>query len=274
MKFNVVTGIPRSGSTLLCNLLNQNPDFFASSTSNLLYLVNSIISSWSSSLEMKNLLGIEKEKTEKRMLNSLRQFIHGWYDVEGKNVIFDKSRGWTLNYLTLQNIFPDSKLIVIVRDLRNVFSSIEKQYRKNPLLDDAGNAIGKTVFHRADSMFGPEGMIGTSIIGVEDILRRNNHKNVLFVFYEELSMNPDKTMRQIYDFLGENHFSHNFQDVKKTAVDPDSFYLNKFPHEGKGKIIPTDIDEWKNYFSEELANTIMGRFPLYNSFFGYKHGDK
>jgi len=270
MKFNVVTGTPRSGSTLFCNILNQNPRFFASSTSNLLYMANSIISSWSSSLELKNLLGIEKEKTEKRMVNSLRQFIDGWYDVEGKDVIFDKSRGWTLNYLMLQNIFPDSKLLVLVRDIRNVFASIEKQYRKNPLLDDTPTAVGKTVYHRADHMFSPEGMIGSSIVGVEDLLRRRKTENILFVFYEELSINPEKSMKQVYEFLGENYFHHNFNDIKNTAIDPDNFYLNKFPHEGSGKILPADVDEWKHYFSEELAKTIMERFPLYNSFFGYK----
>lgn len=270
MKFNVVTGLPRSGSTLFCNILNQNPRFFASSTSNLIYIANSIITSWSSSVEMKNLLGIEKGKTEKRMQDSLRQFVEGWYGVEHKDVIFDKSRGWTLNYLMLQNLFPDSKLLVLVRDIRNVFSSIEKQYRKNPLLDDTPTSVGKTVYHRADHMFSPEGIIGSSIVGVEDLIRRRKSQNILFVFYEELSINPEKSMKQVYDFIGEGYFAHDFDNIVNTAIDPDSFYLNKFPHEGSGKILPTDVDEWKNFFSADLATTIMERFPLYNSFFGYK----
>ncbi|GAG34263.1 unnamed protein product, partial [marine sediment metagenome] len=236
MNFNVVSGLPRSGSTLFCNILNQNPRFFASSTSNLIYMTNSIITSWSSSLEMKNLLGIEKEKTEKRMQDSLRQFVDGWYRVEGKDIIFDKSRGWTLNYLMLQSLFPDSKLLVMVRDIRNVFSSIEKQYRKNPLLDDVASSIGKTVYHRADHMFSPEGLIGSSIVGIEDLIRRRKSQNILFVFYEELSVHPEESMRKVYDFLEEDYFPHNFENVVNTAVDPDSFFLNKFPHDGSGKV--------------------------------------
>jgi sulfotransferase len=270
MKFNVITGLPRSGSTLFCNILNQNPRFFASSTSNVVYMVNSIISSWSGCIEVKNLLGLEKEKTEQRMWNSLRQFIEGWYEVEGKDIIFDKSRGWGLNHLALQNLFPNSKLIVMVRDIRNIFSSIEKQYIKNPLFDESSVPGGKTIYHRADHMFGPEGIVGTCIVGVEDMIRRMKKHNILFVIYEELSANPEKCMKKVYDFLEEEQFHHDFNNVKKTAVDPDSFYLNKYPHEGKGKVVPTNSEEWKGYFTEELANTIMGRFPLYNSFLGYK----
>jgi sulfotransferase len=219
---------------------------------------------------MKNLLGIEKEKTEERMWNSLRQFIDGWYGVEDKDVIFDKSRGWNLNHLALQAIFPSSKSIVMIRDLRGVFSSIEKQYIKNPLFDESNTPIGKTIYHRADHMFGPEGIVGSCVAGIEDMLRRGRMQNILFVFYEELSASPEKTMKKVYEFLGEDYYHHDFDDVKKTAVDPDSFYLNKYPHEGKGKVKPTDVEEWKDYVSEDLANTIMGRFPMYNNFFGYK----
>ena len=31
--FNIITGMPRSGSTLLCNILSQNPAFHAGATS-------------------------------------------------------------------------------------------------------------------------------------------------------------------------------------------------------------------------------------------------
>jgi len=158
----------------------------------------------------------------------------------------------------------------MIRDLRSVFASIEKQHRKNPLLDDSQAPVGKTLWSRADHMFGPDGIVGGPITGVEDLIRRQESDNVLFVIYEDLSINPEKTMRQIYDFIGEKHFFHDFKDIKNTAIDPDNIYLNKFPHKGCGAVMPTNIDEWKDYFSEEMARTIMDRFPLYNGFFGYK----
>lgn len=270
MKLHVITGLPRSGSTLLCNVLNQNPRFFASSTSFLLPIVNSIVTAWSNSVEIKNLLDKEKDKTEDRMNDSLKSFIKTWYEVENKEVIFDKSRGWVLSHLLLRKIFPDSKFIITIRDLRNVFASMEKQYLKNPLLEEAVNSVGKTIFYRADHQFSPENIIGSPIIGIEDILRRNASKNTLFVIYEQFSVDPEKAMKSIYDFLGEDYFSHDYNNVVNTSIDSDAYYLYKYPHKGEGKILPCDIDEWKSFFPEELAKTIMDRFPIYNNFFGYK----
>ena len=123
MKLNVICGLPRSGSTLFCNLLNQNNKFWATSTSNLPQMLNAISHTWNS-VEVKNLLEKQKEETEERMWCSMRSFIEGWHNREGKEVIFDKSRGWSSNNLMLKHLYPNSKIIVFVRDLRNIFSSI------------------------------------------------------------------------------------------------------------------------------------------------------
>ena len=270
MKFHVVTGLPRSGSTLLCNVLNQNPRFYASSTSFLLPIVNSIIASWSNSIEIKNLLDKEKIKTELRMHSSLRAFTDAWCRVEKGEIYFDKSRGWTLSHLLLRKIYPDAKFLVMVRDIRNVFASIEKQYVKNPMLEEAISPVGKTVYHRADHYFSPENLIGAPLRGIEDILSRKANKNVLFVIYEQFSNEPKIVMDKIYKFIGEDYFDHNFDNVVNTSIDPDAYYLYKYPHKGEGKILPCDIDEWKMYITDELAETIMDKFSVYNNFFGYK----
>ena len=54
--FNVVCGLPRSGSTLLCNLLNQNPEVYASSTSIVPVILGSTSNIISNSPEFKSLL--------------------------------------------------------------------------------------------------------------------------------------------------------------------------------------------------------------------------
>jgi hypothetical protein len=168
----------------------------------------------------------------------------------------------------LHKLYPEAKALVMVRDLRSVFSSIEKQHQKFPLLDDAQDLKSKTLYTRADLMFGPEGVIGGPIIGIEDIIRRK-HKNVMFIRYEDFAKNPSDLMDSIYKFLGEPHHAHNFENVENTATDPDGFYLHKYPHEGSGKVEPSDPEEWRSYVSEDLAKTIMERFADFNQHFEY-----
>ena len=264
-KFNVITGLPRSGSTLLCNILNQNPEFHASTTSILLQLINNISLFWSNSPEVKGMLQNNRVETEEKLSRVLKGITKNWYNTD--KVIFDKCRGWGSNSLLFNTLF-NGLIICLVRDLRNVFASIEKQHRKYPVLDLAKNNQEKTIYDKADKMFSADGIIGMPILGIEDLIRRKP-KNVMFIKYEELSCNPKNVMMQIYERLGIEYHEHDFEDIKNTAQDPDYLYLNKYPHEGSGKILPYNPNEWKAYVSEDLANTIMQRFPQYNSWFEY-----
>ena len=264
---NVITGLPRAGSTLLCNILNQNPKFSATSTSDLPMFLSRITHSWTGSVDVKNELNRDREGTEDKMVRTMRAYVEAWH--RSDKLVFDKSRGWSNNILMLQKLYPEAKTIVMVRDLRNVFASIEKQHRKFPLLDEAEDMNGKTLYTRADTMFGPEGIIGGPLVGIDDILRRK-HKNILFVKCEDLTDNPEAGLREIYDFIEEPMYEHDLYDVEDTSTDPDGFYLWKYPHEGKGKVTSLDPNEWKEYVSEDLATTIMGRFEAFNNHFGYK----
>lgn len=268
MKLNVITGLPRSGSTLLTNILNQNPKFFASSTSCVPQFVNGLSFNWSNSIEIKSMLDKDPDATNKRMRDTARATVEAWYAVENKEIIFDKSRAWASSSLLLQDIFPEAKIIVTVRDLRNVFASVEKQHRKNPILDESTNLIEKTIYNRADKMFSAEGLIGAPILGIEDLARRKPN-GVIYVMYESFVQNPQVVMDRIYQEIGESPFDHDFDNVVNTSTDPDGFYLNKYPHKGEGKVEPGDPDEWKKYLSPDLGNTIMTRFADFNKFFGY-----
>jgi len=117
-------------------------------------------------------------------------------------------------------------------------------------------------------MFSPQGLIGTPIAGVEDIIRRK--LDVHWVKFDQLSKFPIEVMREIYNYLEEPPFNHDFENVVNTSTDPDALYNFKFPHKGEGKVAPPDPNEWKNFMSDELAQLISSKFPLFNSHFGYQ----
>ena len=264
---HVLTGLPRSGSTLLQNILNQNPDFMATSTSPLVYMVNCITNTASNAIEFKAALQADREAAESRLVNSTKAFIEAWCNTD--KVVIDKSRVWASSALSLNQLYPNAKLIIMVRDLRAVFASIEKQHRKSPILDDSTSVQARAIYDRADKMFSPEGLIGMPIIGIEDLIRRNI-KNVIWVQYKYFVRNPKMVMAGIYAELGETLYTHDFDNVVNTADDPDGFYLWKFPHTGSGQVREDLTDEWKQYISDDLAITIMQRFGFFNNHFGYK----
>ena len=267
MEFNVVAGLPRAGSTLLCNILNQNPRFYASSTSCMGQTVRTVSSLWTKSQEMKSELIRDPEGSSSRRAKALKGLVGAWYEGLGP-VVFDKCRAWNHNAHLLAHLFPEAQMFVCVRDLRAIFGSIEKQHLKDPMLDEANNSIELTMYDRADQLFSPDGDLGPHVLGVEDLLRRRL-PNVHFIQYETFVRSPQVFLDKIYSLLGENSFfQHNLDDVQNTATDIDGLYLNKFPHEGSGKVEPRP-ESWREHLSPDLASLIIERFPLYNQTFGY-----
>lgn len=266
---NVITGLPRSGSTLLCNILNQNPRFHASSTSLLPQIVGGIIKTWSDAPETRGALVLNESGANTRMHLALKGLCDGWYakQIKKKKVIFDKSRSWAHQLMALRAIYPESKVLVMVRDLRDVFASVEKQHRRSPLLDQGGAPGERTVWGRADRMFRTDGMIGAPVEGVLDLMRRQLKTTV--IRYETFVERPKAVMQKVYQYLEEDGFEHDFDDVQNTAEDLDALYLNKYPHKGDGKVQPGDPEPWQQMFTPDLAGQIMGRFSAYNKAFGY-----
>lgn len=273
MKFNVIAGMPRAGSTLLCNVLNQNPRFRASSTSCMAQAVRALSNLWSKSPEIKSDMINDRKGTEARMTRAARSLVEGWYE-GSEEMVFDKCRFWNLNAPLLHQLFPDAQLLVCVRDLRAIFASVEKQHEKNPMLDEASDPAGLTKYSRADRMFGPDGILGQQIMGIEDLMRRNlrNSEGQPFVHaiqYETFVQSPQLIIDRIYAAVGEERFEHDFENIENVATDVDGIYSYKFPHIGDGKIEPRP-DDWKEHVSGDIASLVMQKFQNYNRAFGYQ----
>ena len=260
MNFHVITGLPRSGSTLLCNILNQRSDSFASSTSALPAALSSISTLLSNSPEetsrLANIAG-----TEENHLRIGRSLIETWHDTDAIN-IFDKSRGWSSQSLMLRSVAPESGIIVTVRDPRNILASIERQNAKTGLYN-----TGKSLFEICSKHVSDEGLIGAPIKGIEDLIRRNI-PNVCFVEYEKLCSNPSEILRNIELVCKLEPHVYDFNNVESLATDLDVLYRNKYLHQTSSKV-ETSYSDWKDTISDDIANGTIERWPFFSKTFNY-----
>lgn len=259
--FHVICGLPRSGSTLLCNILAQNPAFNVLHTSPLPVLLEHLAQGATNVPEIKGMLQHDEAATDEAVCDAARGIVRAFH--HSGEVCFDKNRLWGAHQFVLSQLFPDAKIICCVRDLRAVFGSFERRWRRNPLMQ---LPPGHTVRARMQNQFSPDGMIGSALNGVEDLLLVGN-KAVLFVSYEALVAHPKQQLANVYNHINEAPFEHDFEQVESTAVDPDWLYLNKFPHNGSGKV--EDKTDWRAFVPPQLAGEIMQTHAAYNQTFGY-----
>jgi sulfotransferase len=166
--------------------------------------------------------------------NSIRGVIEGRYKEYDDKVIIDKSREWPLHSLLLRDLYPQASILLCVRDLVDVFDSIERRERDTACLTQAQKPYDLCIGNRAEAMIGPEGIIGSPLVGIQDMLRRKQSFEV--VRYEDMCDAPDIVMRKVDKALGLESFSYDFDNIQNTSDDADGLYLWKYPHSGCGKV--------------------------------------
>ena len=86
-----LSGIPRSGSTVLAAILNQNPLTHVSTTSGLVHALDGLANTWHSA----GLLN-ENDPERKKLAQTMRGAIDAFYEDTDKPVVIDKGRGWPI----------------------------------------------------------------------------------------------------------------------------------------------------------------------------------
>ena len=244
-QFNFISGLPRSGTTLLSTILNQNPKFQASISGPLARFTRSIVEESSAMSGYKFQCPAEKRK------NILHGIFNTYYDDQTKEVFFDTNRSWTLLTPILKDLYPNSKLILCVRDLNWILDSFERLYRKNPY--DKNQMIpteyASSVYSRCDFLMGEHATIGFAYCGLKQAITSDDRDMLMIVEYEQLCKNPNGMLRAIYNFIGQPYFQHDFNDVEASYEEFDNDINIKGLHSTRKKvewierrsIIPPDI---------------------------------
>ena len=128
------SSLPRAGSTLLQNIMGQNPDFHVTPTSGMVDLMLGARIGYNGNAEAK---AGDKEMWKEGFYSFCREGFKGYIsNLTDKPYILDKNRAWGAYYALLNNINPNPKVLFMVRDLKAIFASLEKKFRTNPDYDD------------------------------------------------------------------------------------------------------------------------------------------
>ena len=232
-KMHLIAGLPRSGSTLLCNLLNMNPKFHATPTSYTIDILRNIRSTFSHNVTAKTHDRLEEmEGIRKGMQGFMKGFYHD------KDIVFDKSRGWTGNIELLDEILghKETKIIWTYRDPVEIISSIEQRYKDTLLLespDEQAGANFQQISNRVDNFINDGGIVAQPVWLLDNAYRMGYGDRIKLVKYWDLTNNPQETLDSIHEFIGEDSYDYskeNFRDLKQSTFEFDGMYNYKFMH--------------------------------------------
>lgn len=218
-KIHFISGLPRSGSTLLAGILRQNPRFAAGMTSGLGGLAMAALRAMGPDGEFSGRIGEERRR---RVLIAL--FGSYYAGPDGAEVVFDTNRQWSAQLPLLGTLFPGAKVIACVRNPAWIMDSIERLVRANALEHSRifnGPQERATVYSRAEALASRDRLIGYAWSALKEAYYGDEAGRLLLVEYDILCQRPAEVLSLIYRFLGEEAFAHDFDQVEYAAAEFD-----------------------------------------------------
>jgi sulfotransferase len=225
-EYYFLSGLPRSGNTLLSAILNQNPSIYSSPISPLVQIL----------LNYDNLIKTEESALKLKNKNNLIKFgqglISNYYNEINKPIIFDRSKVWAIpeNLNNIKTyIDPNFKIIFTVRPILEILTSFISILPEDSYIDlEMQNSYWWSKDYlskndnRCDYLMRPFGQIDNTLFALSEILKPEYKTNVCFINYNEIIKNPKDVTEKIYNFLEIPTYSHDFNNIIKIEDDDEN----------------------------------------------------
>lgn len=257
-----VSGLPRAGSTLLMNLLAQNPQVHSTATSGL-HEIMYISKGFFKSEEFRSLK--DPLEGERMFLDYHRAGLLSAFDtLTERPVVADKCRSWIGSIALTLQIFPDAKFLVPVRDVRGVLSSMEKQYQAHPgfqLEMSQQDTQGIQTVEGRVNFWLSRPPVGIAIQRLHEVVRLHKDR-VHFVNFDKLTNSPASTMQDVWRYLGIDQFKHDFDHVAQYTQEHELGWPYG-EHSIRPQVRPVKPD-WNETLGYQLAEQISQKFSWIN----------
>jgi hypothetical protein len=243
-----LSGIPRSGSTVLAAILNQNPQTHVSTTSGLVHALDGLANTWHSA----GLLN-ENDPERKKLAQTMRGAIDAFYEDTDKPVVIDKGRGWPIPVIMsamTQVLGHPPKIIATVRSVPDCMASFVRVAKPEDL--DEFMASGQLADH-----------LKAAYISLQEGYKAYP-ECFLFVEYDDLLANPQKELDRIHAFLGLEPFEYDLQNIDGSSVKEDDENLHGYSgmHDIKPKLEAQHKDSPKDVLKNHYSAFCQPEFWL------------
>lgn len=249
------SSLPRSGATLLQNILAQNNDIHAPSMGALLEMMVSSKNEFLQNLQYQH--PSQEQILKKSVYGFLREGMKSYSStLTDKPYYIDKNFSWGyyFDFLTQINN-KEPKIIFMIRDLRDIFASFEKNFRNDILKINTHidwDELKMTTMEKRIVEWSTKPPLALNIERLQEIINWGNDSKILFIKYEDFCINPEAEMKKIYQYLEIPYFIHDFKKIEKVTTENDILHFashqikqNVSKNESKAKdIIGSEACEW------------------------------
>ena len=263
------SSLPRAGSTLLSNIVGHHPNFHVSPTSGLIDL---ILGSRIGYNDDRASSYTNTEIWKRGFINFNRHGLVGFMKaVSDKPYHLDKNRLWAAYYSLLNMIVPNPRVVLMVRDLRSIYASMEKKFRENPDIDtkEMDNLRMRNITTDQRVLTWSQTQpTGYAIIKLQELILQKLDKNILFFRYEDFCQAPDEHMKRLYQFFEVEYFQHDWNNIQQITSEDDDQHAPYGDHKIRQKL-ERKPDDFQEILGNYTCNRIVSENRWFYDYFRY-----
>lgn len=259
----MMAGLPRSGSTLLRSILNQNPTIYSGPISpsvELLYYTDKYFQ------ESEMLLASPQPESCYNILSNMMDlFYEPILKKEGKSKVIEFNRAIPNNIERFRTyIKEDVRIVCPVRSIPEILASFISLIHRNSdkisfvdqYLIDKGIEVNDD--NRCDYLMSDYGIVGQALFALAQSFRRNEQNLLKIVEYDDLVANTQQVMKEIYDFWGLENWEHSYENLENKYPENDLFQYNLEGMHTVGKIIKKTCKKPEEVLSMSIIEKYSG----------------
>lgn len=180
-------------------------------------------------------------------------------DSWNKKLVFDTSRMWCARTALVLKLFPKAKIICCVREIGWIMDSFERIYRRNDQKPSSiyGFDTNGTVYSRTIGIAQSNGVVGYALDALKEACASQYKDRLFIVDYERLCKETGVVMQELYAFIDEPKFSHDYKSVEYSAGEFDRQLGVPGLHDVRGEV------EWREQ-ETILPKDLFNRFDKDN----------
>jgi sulfotransferase len=148
---------------------------------------------------------------------------------------------------------------------------MEKNYRKNPhkdpLIVNNVELKNMSTVSRIDH-FSVSPPIGPSLEWLFEAVHQGYDKNILFIKFEDFTINPEKEIKRVYDYLELPYYQHDFENVEQLTKENDVIHGIFGDHTIQRKVRPVP-DDYITILGKEQSDRLYNHYNWFFKRFNY-----
>lgn len=246
-KYYFLSGLPRSGTTLLRAILDQNPNVYSEGYSGLCQVMNANYNILNNNayftLRMTN-----KNYVSDDILSEIPKI---FYRNTEKNIILDNHKLWTTHqsdHIIKRYMISEPKIVVTLRPMEQILKSYVKILQMNGRYEES--EVKNLLIEDTDPiMVAYKGLIEAM---------HNDTGQYLFLSYDSLVDDTENTIKRIYEFFEWDYFQHDLNNIIQENMVDDNFVglvgLHDIRSSISRRVVDVEIDQDILNYCKVLTN--------------------